>query len=276
MQLPTSFPLREGGTLRGGQLAFECFGRAKGPVVIVQGGISAGRHVAARDGRAGWWSGIVGPGRAIDTRRYRVLAFDFLGGAGASSGPADCPTVTSEDQARATLHALDELGIDRVHAFVGASYGGMVGLALAAIAPARVQRLVVFGAPARAHPLATAWRCLQRDAVRLGRAAGREAAGLELARALAMTTYRGADELAERFTAPPRVVGRALSLRGRGLPRRARARLRAHVRRRGLPHALPGDRPAQRQPRACRRSDDAPRRAQRPPRAALAARAAGA
>src|SRR5690606_28611024 len=131
------------------------------PVVIVLGGISAGRHVAScADARGpGRWQSMVGPGRAPDTTRHAVLSGDGLGGPGASANPphADAPgpfpTADTNDQAAAVVRVLDYLGIDRAHAVVGASYGGMVALALAARHPRRVERAVVIGASHRSHPM---------------------------------------------------------------------------------------------------------------------------
>jgi homoserine O-acetyltransferase len=85
----------------------------------------------------------------------------------------------------------------------------MVGLAFAERFPDRVANLLVIGASDRAHPMSSAWRSTQRRMVRFGIAAGQPAHGMELARALAMTTYRSAEEFAARFDAPPeRVAGR--------------------------------------------------------------------
>ena len=175
-------------------------GAIDGPVVIVQGGISADRHAAVSvNGDAGWWDALVGAGRAIDTQRVRVLSIDWLelgdlGGARA---------VASADQADALVALLDTFGIRRAHAFVGASYGAMVGLALAARHPQRVRQLVAIAGAHRAHPLSIALRNLQREIVRLGAAHGDAPSGLDLARRLAMTTYRGEREFAERCTGAP-------------------------------------------------------------------------
>ena len=210
--LPLAWPLTHGGELRGGQLAYELLGPdhtpENAPLVVVQGGISASRHVAGHSGERGWWHGLVGPGRALDTNEVRVLSVDPLGGDGASSGPRTCairpfPTVTSTDQARALALLLDHLGAQRDVTFVGASYGGMVGLALAALEPTRLRALVAISAADRSHPLATAWRSVQRRAVRLGRTHGAEHEALALARGLAMATYRSANELEQRFDGPP-------------------------------------------------------------------------
>ena len=79
----------------------------------------------------------------------------------------------------------------------------MVGIALAARHPARLRRLVAIAGAHRAHPLAIAVRNVQRAIVRLGTRHGDTASGLDLARRLAMTTYRSEREFAERCTAAP-------------------------------------------------------------------------
>ncbi|HEX6810998.1 MAG TPA: homoserine O-succinyltransferase [Planctomycetota bacterium] len=206
--LPARFPLARGKALEGAVLAFERQGPAHAPVVVVLGGISAGRHVSAHAAvpGPGWWEGFVGPGLAIDTSRYQVLGFDWLGGCGNSTAPGageSFPFVATEDQARALCCLLDALAIDRVHAFVGSSYGGMVGLQLAALAPSRVQRLAAIAAPQRSCAQASAWRAVQRGIVELGQRHGAGAEALALARALAMTTYRTPVELQRRFGGAP-------------------------------------------------------------------------
>src|SRR5204862_1293609 len=106
---------------------------------------------------------------------------------------------------------LDHLGIEKLGAIVGASYGGMVALAFGERYPQRVERLVVISASDVAHPMATAWRSVQRNIVRLGISANQPASGLELARALAMSTYRSPEEFAARFRAAPSFnTGRAV------------------------------------------------------------------
>ena len=80
----------------------------------------------------------MGEARAIDLARFAALGFEF-------APDADIRVaITPPDQARLLIRALDSLGLGRVHAFVGASYGGLVGLSFAAIAPGRAtDRLLV-------------------------------------------------------------------------------------------------------------------------------------
>lgn len=213
LDLPAPFALHHGGELAGARLAWRLDGAAALPVVVAMGGISAHRRVYdRRDPRAGWWHELVGPGLALDTNRCRVLGIDFLGGSGDSTRPvpgAAPPSISSYDQAAALHVLLGHLGLPRVRAIVGASYGGMVALAFGERYGTAVERLVVISAADRAHPLATAWRCVQRRTVRFAIAHEDGAGGLVLARALAMATYRSGEEFAARFAAPPqRVDGR--------------------------------------------------------------------
>lgn len=210
LALPAPFALFHGGALDHAQFAWRLVGDARLPLVVAVGGISAHRRVFDEaTPTAGWWHEVVGPGRALDTNRCRVLGIDYLGGSGESTRPA-CgtppPCLSSYDQAEALRLLLDHLGVAKVSSIVGASYGGMVALAFGERYPERVNRLIVISAADRAHPMATAWRCVQRRTVRFGIQTGQPAAGLELARALAMATYRSAEEFAARFADAPRQI----------------------------------------------------------------------
>ena len=217
LEIPGEMALYHGGRLGGVHLAWRLVGPANAPVVCALGGISTGRRVCLEDPsgaesrhadceRGGWWSEVAGPNRALDTHRLRILSFDYLGGSGETTGPRDAepfPSVSSYDQAELLLRLLNHLGIKSLRAIAGGSYGGMVALAFGERYPERVGRLVVLCAADRPHPLATAWRSVQREIVRITTESGRAAEGLKLARALAMATHRGSEELQARFAGPP-------------------------------------------------------------------------
>lgn len=168
-------------------------GRGKGAAAVVIGGISGTRFAwRDADGGAGWWPGMVGEGCAVDPARQAVLAFDFAADDTGAAAP------TTRDQAEVALAAMDAAGIDRA-AIVGASYGGMVALSLAAAYPDRVARLVAISADASPHPAATAMRELQRRTVALGMARGCGEEALAIARGWAMLSYRTPQEFGERF-----------------------------------------------------------------------------
>ncbi|MEO7277902.1 MAG: alpha/beta fold hydrolase [Sphingomicrobium sp.] len=162
--------------------------------VVVLGGISADCFPAEKpDGSPGWWSGLVGEGRAVDPGEVYVIGMDFAADESGATAPS------TVEQARILAAALDCLGIRQPAIIVGASYGAMVGMALVQADPARVDRLVIVSASAAPHPASTAARELQRRVVALGLEAGRGEEALVIARGMAMLTYRTASEFDQRF-----------------------------------------------------------------------------
>jgi homoserine O-acetyltransferase len=208
LAVPGEVKLHFGGVLESVSVAWRLSGPATGPVVVALGGISATRRVwLPEEPRGGWWHEVVGPGLALDTQRFRILSFDYLGASADTTGPRDgnpFPTISAYDQAELLLRLINHLGLSSVRAIAGASYGGMVALAFGERYPDRVARLIVISAADRAHPMASAWRVVQRRIVKMAIEAGDPAKGLELARALAMATYRSPEEFAARFAGAPR------------------------------------------------------------------------
>lgn len=226
-RLPPEVPFRQGVVIlpQGLQLereepivpchiGWQSMGPEDAPVVVALGGISAQRHIAAHAGNhaAGWWEVVTGPGKALDTERYRIVGMDWIGGPGDSSSPRrrpglhGIPAVTTGDQAAGVAAVLDHLGVRRAHALVGASYGAMVGLAFGARFPRRARHIMAVSGAHESHPMATALRSLQRRIVLNGyREGGNAREAVVLARALAMTTYRSALEFRERFSNVPRL-----------------------------------------------------------------------
>jgi len=146
-----------------------------------------------------WWSDLLGPGRAVDTERYAILCVNFVGSCYGSTGPSDplrrpFPQVSTRDLARLVHAVVEDLGVRRVRLAAGGSLGGMVALEWAATFPQLTDRTVVFAAPASHTAAAIGWSHIQR---RMIHAAGD--AGLEIARMVAMMTYRTAGELQQRF-----------------------------------------------------------------------------
>ena len=209
--LPSDFVGHFGDALPCAKISFRVEGPAQGPMVAVLGGISAHRMISGADG---WWPEMVGPGLGIDTRHFRVLGLDYIGGRGMSAGPAThasaegaFPPVSSYDQAAALHAVVSHLGSPPLHAVVGASYGGMTALCFAEKYPADVRHIVVLSAADKAQVLSTAWRSVQRQIVREAIERGDGASGLKLARALAMATYRSGTEFALRFGGAPQREG---------------------------------------------------------------------
>ncbi len=202
-ELTVDLPLRHAGSRRV-TLRWECLGDTALPAVAVLGGISANRHVGASRNapECGGWDAQVGAGKPLDPAVFCMVGVDWLGADGSLDAPID-----AADQANALVAVLDALGIARLHAFVGCSYGAMVGLAFAVAYPQRLARLVAISGAHRPHPFASAWRALQRKVVALGQLQCADGQGLALARQLAMLSYRTPEEFGERFHAPVMLDG---------------------------------------------------------------------
>lgn len=180
-------------------IRYELSGQASAPLLVVAGGISAGRHVRANsaDQSPGWWET-----QSRSFAGHRLLSIDWIG----ADGSLDRP-IAADDQAAAILCVMDRLGLTAATAFVGASYGAMVGMHGVAMAPDRFGWLLAISAADRAHPFASAQRALQREAIEWGERIGDPSSGVSLARKMAVLTYRTPDEFAERFPAPTKLLG---------------------------------------------------------------------
>jgi homoserine O-acetyltransferase len=187
--------------------------RARDNAILVCHALSGSARVAD------WWPQLLGEGLPFDPRRYCVIGVNVIGSCYGSTGPmsenprtpgesygSSFPLVTIRDWVRAQAELLDHLGIERLCAVAGGSVGGMQALQWAVDFPDRVERCIAVGAA----PLSTmglALNHLQRQAIRNDAAwqGGRYApdrqpvAGLALARAIAMCTYKSAELFSERF-----------------------------------------------------------------------------
>ena len=220
--------LEAGGRLPGVTVAYETWGElneARDNAVLVCHALTGDSHVAGPVGPGhvspGWWSSIVGPGLAIDTDRWFVVAPNVLGGCQGTTGPSSpapdgtpwgsrFPHVTVRDQVAAEIELADLLGIERWANVVGGSMGGHRVLEWAIMAPERVRSIAVIASGAQTTADQIAWAHAQLAAITLdpnyrggdyyaaGPGQGPHA-GLALARRIAHTTYRSAEELETRF-----------------------------------------------------------------------------
>ncbi len=184
------------------------------PVVLVIHALTADARVGGPDG---WWQALVGPGRALDPGRVRLLCFNNLGSCYGSFGPQDegfptraalpCPVqppngatpipadapapITPWDQARAILLGLNALGVEEVDLLIGGSLGGMIAQCLAVLDPERFGHLVLLATDVKATPWVQAFN-------HLGRQALHRHGDLDLARQVAHLSYRAEAGLEQR------------------------------------------------------------------------------
>ena len=207
LQLEGEWPLHHGGRLRDVRIAWRLTGSKEAPIVCALGGIWCDRELFdPHDPRRGCWREIVGPGRALDSSRFQILSFDYLGGRGSSTAPepgVEFPSISTYDQAEGLARVMDHLGISAVRTLFGGSYGGMVALAFAERHPERVSSLLIVSASDRPHPMAVAWHSIQRRIVQFAIEDGRGHEGLKLARAIGMSLYRSPEEFAARVSGLP-------------------------------------------------------------------------
>lgn len=156
-----TFILEGGGQLRDVTIAFETWGTLApdgGNAILLCHALTGDAHAAGPAGpgqpTSGWWSGLIGPGRVIDTDRFFVVCANVLGGCQGSTGPAShlpdrrgrygsgFPVVTIRDMVRTQARLADALGIARWAAIVGGSMGGMQALEWGVMFPDRVRLLV--------------------------------------------------------------------------------------------------------------------------------------
>ena len=154
-------------------LAYEVYGKmnaAKSNVILLFHAMTGNQHAAGinksvpgLDGRwteelyEGWWDGFIGPGKALDTRKYCIICANYLGGCYGSTGPASInpatgkpygpsfPVLRVSDIVDSQVRLLDHLGVYKLHAMVGTSLGGFLSLSFATRYPDRTGIVIPIG-----------------------------------------------------------------------------------------------------------------------------------
>ncbi|WP_206071846.1 homoserine O-acetyltransferase MetX [Antrihabitans stalactiti] len=192
-------------------------------IVLVEHALTGDSHVSGPPDDIhklpGWWNGMVGPGRPLDTDEWCIVATNVLGGCKGTTGPSSVapdgkpwgsrfPEISIRDQVTAERALADALGIERLAAVVGGSMGGMRVLEWIVGDPDRVRAALVLAVGARATADQIGTQTTQIAAIQADpnwqggdyHGTGRAPyVGLGIARRIAHLTYRTEFELDNRF-----------------------------------------------------------------------------
>lgn len=219
-------PLDSGGALSPVDIAYETYGQLNAQAsnaVLICHALTMDQYVASTHpltGKGGWWTDMVGPGKPIDTDRHFIICANVIGSCMGSSGPAtlnpatekpwgmDFPVLTIADMVRAQALLLDHFGIERLHAVIGGSMGGMQALNWTTLYPERVGSAVIIASAARHSAQNIAFHEVGRQAIMADpRWCGGSyyadedppSSGLAVARMAAHITYLSEAGLTEKF-----------------------------------------------------------------------------
>lgn len=213
---PKPFTFKSGQTLPGFTLRYETYGTlnaTRDNAVLICHALSGDHHCAGlhtpEDRKPGWWNNLIGPGKAVDTRRFFVICANVLGGCQGSTGPSSTnpatdspygvsfPFVTILDMVRAQKLLLDHLGVSELHAVIGGSMGGMQAMLFSIEFPHLVRRVIAMATTAREGAQAIAFNEVGRQAIMQDpdwnrgdyAKGGGPRVGLAIARMMAHITY---------------------------------------------------------------------------------------
>jgi len=218
--------LRSGKTLKDVTIAYHTYGKlnAAGDNALIICHALTGDHYPGRCGKMkGWWDALVGPEKVIDPQRYFIVSMNILGGCYGSTGPSfldpdtqapygmNFPLIEFADAVKAQVKLVQQLGIQKIHAVVGGSMGGMQALEWGMQKEIPVEKLIVIAASPKSSPFVIAFHEIQRQAIMLdpdwrgGEYYGREipSAGLSVARMIGILSYRSEPSLTEKFGRRP-------------------------------------------------------------------------
>ena len=220
--------LAYGGVLKEVEVAYEECGAPLGDAnaVYICHALTGDAHVAGiRPGEekpSGWWEEMVGPGRAFDTRRYHVICANVLGGCTGTTGPmsinpdtgrpygSSFPQYTFDDAVDVFRLFLRQLGVKKLAALVGGSYGGLQVVNWMTRFPDDMEKVCLIATSASLNTQAIALSVMSRNSITddpkwqggdyylEGDGKGPKA-GLAAARQLAHITYLSRELLQQKF-----------------------------------------------------------------------------
>ncbi len=175
--------LESGRILEPYDITYETYGTLnddKSNVVVICHALTGSHHCAGvyeGENKAGWWDGLIGKGKAIDTDKYFVICSNVIGSCFGSTGPMSprlpslepyrykFPVITIKDMVKAQRILFDRLDIHHVHAIVGGSMGGMQALAFAVHYPNFADKIIAMATTHATAPWAIAFNKVAQEAI---------------------------------------------------------------------------------------------------------------
>jgi len=175
--------LESGRILEPYDITYETYGELnedKSNVVVVCHALTGSHHAAGiyeNESKPGWWDGLIGSGKAIDTDKYFVICSNVIGSCFGSTGPMSpqhpylepyrykFPVISIKDMVKAQRILFDRLDIHRVHAIIGGSMGGMQALQFAIHYPHFANKIIAMATTHATQPWAIAFNKVAQEAI---------------------------------------------------------------------------------------------------------------
>jgi len=126
---------------------------------------------------SGWWEGMIGPGKGIDTNHYQVICANILGGCKGTTGPSSTnpatgkpygsafPKISVGDIVEVHRLLLRQIGVKRLAAVMGGSFGGMQVLEWLIRYSGELDKAMVIASAASMNSQALAFDIVGRHAI---------------------------------------------------------------------------------------------------------------
>jgi homoserine O-acetyltransferase len=175
--------LESGRILEPFDIRYETYGELnekKDNVIVVTHALTGSHHAAGYyegENKPGWWDGLIGDGKVIDTEKYFVICSNVIGSCFGSTGPMSqmfpyedsyrykFPVISIKDMVKAQRILFDRLGIHRVHAIVGGSMDAMQAMQFAIHYPNFADKIIAMAGTYATQAWAIAFNKVAQEAI---------------------------------------------------------------------------------------------------------------
>ncbi|MGX8694670.1 MAG: homoserine O-acetyltransferase MetX, partial [Methanobrevibacter sp.] len=207
-------------------VAYETYGelnKERSNAILICHALTGDAHAAGwheGDKKPGWWEIVIGPGKALDTKKYFIICSNVLGGCKGTTGPSsinpntgkeygiDFPVITIKDMVKVQKKLVDSFAIDQLYAVIGGSMGGMQVLQWLVTYPQMMKKAIPMATAAMSSPQQIAFNEVGRQAIfsdpdwnkgNYYETGKKPKNGLSLARMIAHITYLSDESMDIKF-----------------------------------------------------------------------------